>query len=55
MLNSGALVKEALLTTLIVVVFCEKTNEAELSPPMLRSMTKEEVAKVLRVQKETHL
>ena len=54
MLKVGVEVREALLTMLMVVVLWEKTNDAELSPPMLRSTTNEEAAKVLRLQKETH-
>ena len=55
MLNYGAFVSDVFDTMFIVVVFWEKTNEAELSPPMLRSIVNEDEAKVFKLQNETHL
>ena len=55
MLNYGVLVSDVLDTMFIVVVFWEKTNEAELSPPIFRSIVNEDEAKVFKLQNDTHL
>jgi len=51
----GATVRDELLMMLIVVVGCERVNDAELSPPRFRVFGNEVAVSVLLVQKDTHL
>ena len=51
----GTEVRVVLGTMLTVVVACEKTKEAELSPLICKVILIEETDKLLALQKDTHL